>query len=80
MIGLLEQTIQHVKNFGEYIPLSELHKAASYETNPDYQIKWSKPLKSKEVVKVLEALIKMLKGEWQSNNADMNFDYDGTLG
>lgn len=79
MISLLEKCITEVKAFGEYIPLTELKIAASKNPQVEYRSNWSKPLKTSEVIKVLDALISMIRGEWESDNFDMKFDYDGTI-
>lgn len=79
MIEILETTKKDLEVFGEFISIEELTEAASYEKNPEYRSKWSKPLKTEEVIKVIEALITMLKKEW-TEDQNLDFDYDGTLG
>lgn len=74
MIFVLNNTKNLLLDKGEYISAEELNK---YEIKKeDVASKWPKPIKTSEVIKIVEALILMLNDEWDKpNNYAMDIDY-----
>jgi len=73
MIDLLKNTIGIVKRKGEFISVSELNQ---YEKGKGINgQKWPKPLKTSEIIKILDTLILMLKDEWHETRYGMEIDY-----
>ena len=72
MIGLVEETKQLVASKGKHISTKELN---SYEEKKESNVVWHKPLKTSEIIKILDALILMLKDQWDETSYDMKIDY-----
>ncbi|MEP0263112.1 hypothetical protein [Dokdonia sp.] len=73
----IDLVLNNAKNLlldkGEYILVEELNK---YEVKKkEMASKWPKPIKTSEVIKIVEALILMLNDEWYEPNYSMNIDY-----
>jgi len=73
MISILEDTKTLLQNKGEIITTGELN---SYEVKKEEMASiWPKPLKTSEVIKIINILILMFKDEWRETNYAMNIDY-----
>lgn len=75
MIQVLEETVSDLKTFGTYISIKALQEAAAFNPIEEYRTPYKKPLETKYVVEVVEALIAMLKGEWELENYNLAFDH-----
>jgi hypothetical protein len=53
---------------GEKIEIEELKEIESRKTDDYFKREWFKPIYISSFVTTLDIMIKMLKGEWQSNN------------
>ncbi|CAL2080609.1 hypothetical protein [Tenacibaculum sp. 190524A05c] len=74
MIFVLEETKKLLNSKEEFISVRELN---SYENKKeDVASKWPKPIKTLEVIKIVDALILMLKNEWNKpSNYEMDIEY-----
>ncbi len=75
---IIQQILQNVKssleNKGAYISVAEL-QAISTE-DEDFKILYSRnPFPTAELIKIIDALIKMLHGTWNSTNYRMDINY-----
>lgn len=73
MISLLENIIEDLQSKGEMISIEEIHSFPS--ESEDWKIFWDKPFPKENLLNVFQALIKMLKGEWESTNHDIGFKW-----
>ena len=69
MIFLLENIIVKLQNKGEYISIEELQSFTPEAT--DWKNFWSKPFRTINLLNIFDALIKTLKGEWDSTNYEV---------
>jgi hypothetical protein len=72
------QVLQNVKSTlhskGSYISLSELQSIPTEDK--DFKLLYSrKPFPTDELIKIIDALIKMLQGNWDSTNYSMEINY-----
>ena len=73
IVSILEDTKTLLQNKGEYISKEELN---SYEVKKGEMASvWPKPIKISEVIKIVDALILMFKGEWDETSYGMDIDY-----
>lgn len=74
MLLVLQNVKTILDNKGEYISVAEL-KAIPTE-DKDFKILYSrKPFPTAELIKIIDALVKMLLGTWDSNNYSMDINY-----
>lgn len=70
------QVLQSVKNSlqskGLYISVSELQ---TIQSDDDYFKSFTKPFPTAELIKIIDALMQMLQGTWDSTNYDMKINY-----
>ncbi|UIR56366.1 hypothetical protein LZQ00_00725 [Sphingobacterium sp. SRCM116780] len=75
---LMLQVLQNVKATlqakGTYISVTEL-QAISTEDKDFKRLFSRKPFPTAELIKIIDALIKMLEGTWDSTNYSMKIDY-----
>ena len=71
MISILESTKDFLTSKGQLINSDELN---ILEKKKESEMIWKKSLKISEVLKIIDALILMLKNEWQETNYDMKID------
>ncbi|WP_299674402.1 hypothetical protein [uncultured Dokdonia sp.] len=74
MIRLLENIIVKLHTKEEMISVEELHSFSS--ESEDWKSFWDKPFPKENLLNVFNALIKMLKDEWESTNHDIGFKWD----
>ena len=74
MIEIIEEAISYTEGFGEFIPVSALQEAAAYNPQEEYRTIYKKPIKIERVLEVLNAMIAMLKGEWEHEDIYLAFD------
>jgi hypothetical protein len=74
MAEIIEEAIRNIQDFGEYIPTSALKEAAAYNPLVEHRTVYEKPLETKKVLEVLNALVAMLKGEWEHEDLYLAFD------
>lgn len=74
MIRLLETILNELNQKGSYISVEEMHAFPSEAE--DWKSFWDKPFKTQNLINVFEALISMLKGEWESTNYNMDKHID----
>ena len=74
MIYILEETIKLLNAKEEFISVKELN---SYENKKEeVASSWPKPLRTSEIIKIVEALMLMLKNEWNKpSNYVMEINY-----
>lgn len=75
---MMLQVLQNVKTTlqgkGNYISVSELQSIPTEDE--DFKILYSrKPFPTAELIKIIDALIKMLQGNWDSTNYSMDINY-----
>jgi len=74
MLQALSNVIVNLRSKGAYISVSELRQISS--DDDDFKILYSrKSFPTAELVKIIDALIEMLQGTWNSNNYSMDIDY-----
>lgn len=73
MIRLLEKIVLDLEQKGEYISVEELQTFPSKAE--DWKNFWNKPFKTQNLLNIFDAMIKMLKGEWESSNYAMDIDW-----
>ena len=74
MIRLLENIVSQLQKKGEFISVEEIHSFPSEAE--DWKSFWYTPFPTKNLLNIFDALIKMLKGEWESTNYDMKIDFN----
>ncbi len=74
MIRLLENIIENLQTKDKIISVEELHSFSS--ESKDWKIFWDKPFPKENLLSVFNALVKMLKGEWESTNYSMGFKWE----
>ena len=73
IVLVLNDTKNLLSNKGEYISVEELNE---YEVKKkEMASNWPKPIKTAEVIKIIEAIILMLNDEWDEPNYSMSIDY-----
>lgn len=70
MIRLLEKVVYDLEQKGEYISVEELQAFPSEADG--WKSFWDRPFKTSNMLKIFNALIQMLKGEWDSTNYNMD--------
>ena len=75
MASILEDAMAIVEAKGEYITTEELNSYEAAKEEQYFAFNWPNPLPTQEVGKILDALVKILKGEWESTNYAMYIDY-----
>ena len=74
MIQILQNLIIIIQNKGTYISVAELQSISTEDE--DFKLLYSrKPFPTSELIKILDALIKMLQGTWDSTDYDMEINY-----
>lgn len=73
MIRVLETVVADLETKEEHISVEELQSFSS--DAEDWNDSWSEPFKTDNVIRTINALIQMLKGEWESTNYDMKLDW-----
>lgn len=74
MIRLLENILNELNQKGSYISVEEMHAFPSEAE--DWKSFWDSPFKTQNLINVFEALVSMLKGEWESTNYNMDSHID----
>jgi len=74
MVQVLQTVKTIIQNKGVNISIAELQAIPT--TDKDFKLFYSrKPFPTSELIKILDALIKMLQGTWDSTNYDMEINY-----
>lgn len=74
MITALQNIKTYLQSLGAHISITQLQSIPTEDE--DFKRLYSrKPFPVSELVKILNALIEMLKGNWNSTNYDMEIDY-----
>lgn len=74
MIQILQTVKTSLQNKGIYISISELQAIPTEDV--DFKLLFSRnPFPTSELIKIIDALIKMLQGTWDSTNYDMDINY-----
>ncbi|REC63577.1 hypothetical protein DRF65_05655 [Chryseobacterium pennae] len=73
MVQILQIVKARIYNKGTYIPLTELQAIPTVDG--DFKLFYRKPFPTAELIKMLDALIQMLEGDWDHKNYDMDIDY-----
>ena len=74
MIQVLQNVKTSSKNKGVYISVSELQAIPTDDKDLKYLFSRN-PFPTSELIKIIEALIKMLQGTWDSTNYNMEINY-----
>ena len=70
MTHLLEKILEELYQKGDFISVEEIHAFPSEAE--DWESFWDKPFKTQNLIYIFEALVKMLKEEWESTNYNMD--------
>ncbi|WGH74769.1 hypothetical protein P8625_11840 [Tenacibaculum tangerinum] len=73
MICLLNRAKKILESKGDYIEVDELN--GYEEKKEEMASKWPKPIKTTEIIKIIDTLILMLKGEWEETSYSMEIEY-----
>lgn len=74
MIQVLQNVKTSLQNKGANIPVSELISIPTQDDTLKYMLD-KKPFPTVELIRVIDALIQMLEGTWNSDNYDMNLNW-----
>jgi len=72
MLQVLQNVKSTLQSKGLYISVSELQ---SIQSDDDYFKSFTKPFPTAELVKIIDALMQMLQGTWDSTNYSMDINY-----
>lgn len=74
MLQVLQNAKVYLQSKGELIIVDELQAIPTEDK--DFKLLYSRtPFPIVELIKIIEALIKMLQGNWESDNYNMEIDY-----
>lgn len=74
MLQVLQKVKTTLQGKGSYISVAELQSIPTEDE--DFKILYSrKPFPTAELIKIIDALIKMLQGTWDSTNYNMDINY-----
>ncbi|OCA68932.1 hypothetical protein BBI01_17085 [Chryseobacterium artocarpi] len=73
MVEILQIVKTKVYHKGTNITLTELQAIPTVDG--DFKIFYNKPFPTSELIKMLDALIQMLEGDWEYEDYDMHIDY-----
>ena len=74
MLQVLQNVKTTLQGKGAYISVAELQSIPTKDE--DFKILYSrKPFPTAELIKIIDALIKMLQGTWDSTNYNMDINY-----
>lgn len=74
MLQVLQNVKTTLQSKGSYISVEELQSIPTEDK--DFKRLFSrKPFPTSELIKIIDALIKMLQGTWSSDNYDMDINY-----
>lgn len=74
MLQVLQKVKVTLQSKGSYISVAELQSIPTEDK--DFKILYSrKPFPTAELIKIIDALIKMLQGTWDSTNYSMDINY-----
>lgn len=73
MVQILQIVKATIYNKGAHISLTELQAIPTVDG--DFKGFYNKPFPTSELIKMLDALIQMLEGDWEHENYDMHIDY-----
>lgn len=74
MVTVLQNVKVTLQSKGSYISVAELQSIPTEDK--DFKILYSrKPFPTAELIKIIDALIKMLQGTWDSTNYNMDINY-----
>ena len=73
MIQILQIVKNKIHNKGTYISLTELKAIPTVDG--DFKLFYRKPFPTFELIKILDALILMLQGNWNHKSYDIDIDY-----
>lgn len=73
MVQILQIVKARIYNKGTHISLTELQAIPTVDN--DFKGFYNKPFPTSELIKMLDALIQMLEGDWEYEDYDMHIDY-----
>jgi len=74
MTQVLQNTKTYLQNQGGHLSLQQLREVDTEDTTFKYMLE-KKPFPTSELIKVLEALLQMLAGTWNTTSFDMSLNY-----
>jgi len=73
-VSILKATKSKIQNKGTEIRIQDLNSLEKNKPKDVFKNNWTIPIKTKDLVNVLDILIKMINGEWQSTTHRVIFE------
>ncbi|MGN7866988.1 hypothetical protein [Chryseobacterium sp. 22458] len=73
MVRILQIVKDRIHHKGEYISLAELQAIPTMDDH--FKLFYNKPFPTADLIRILDALIRMLQGNWEHEDYDMHINY-----